>query len=80
MVVAYLDVFCVCCILLYSVFVVYRCSLVTGVFMSSNGGAVLPAIVTDLLGEENLSNSVGVLNFLCAIGNLAGPPIAGNRY
>ena len=45
--------------------------------MSANGGAVWPALVTGLLGDQNLSNSMGALNYVCAMGNLAGPPIAG---
>ena len=58
----------------------YHCflySIITGTFVSANGGAVWPALVTGLLGDQNLSNSMGALNFVCAMGNLAGPPIAG---
>ncbi|XP_067949701.1 monocarboxylate transporter 4-like [Watersipora subatra] len=54
-------------------------SLVTGIFMSASGGAVWPALLTDLLGESNLSNSIGCMNFACALGNLSGPPVAGKK-
>ena len=47
-------------------------------FVSASGGAVWPALLSDLLGEDNLSNSMGCMNFVCAIGNLSGPPVAGN--
>lgn len=53
------------------------CSLITGMFVSASGGAVWPALVSGLLGEANLSNSIGFMNFVGTIGNVSGPPIAG---
>lgn len=52
-------------------------SILAGIVHSSSGGAVWPALLTNLLGESNLSNTMGVMNFLCALGSLSGPPIAG---
>ena len=50
-----------------------------GLFISSNGGAVWPAILVDLLGEQNLSDSFGILNSLNSVGALLGPPVAGKQ-
>ncbi|KAI8338680.1 major facilitator superfamily domain-containing protein [Chlamydoabsidia padenii] len=38
--------------------------------------ALLPVVVADIVGVENLQRGIGLCYLLCTVGNLAGPPIA----
>lgn len=49
-------------------------------FISSVGGPLLPSIIIEFLGEENLAAGFGFLLVFEGIGSFLGPPLAGLLY
>ena len=51
-------------------------------FISAVGGPLLPSIIIEFLGEENLAIGYGFLLIFEGLGSFVGPPLAGNssRY
>ena len=48
-------------------------------FVSAVGGPVLPSIIIEFLGQENLAMGYGFLLIFEGVGSFAGPPLAGNN-
>ena len=46
-------------------------------FISAVGGPLLPSIIIEFLGEENLAIGYGYVLIFEGIGSFVGPPIAG---
>ena len=49
-------------------------------FISAVGGPLLPSIIIEFLGEENLAIGYGFLLIFEGLGSFVGPPLAGNKY
>ena len=47
-------------------------------FVSAVGGPVLPSIIIEFLGPDNLAMGYGFLLIFEGVGSFAGPPLAGN--
>jgi len=61
----------------------YQAVIVTNVifgFVSAVGGPVLPSIIIEFLGQENLAMGYGFLLIFEGVGSFAGPPLAGLLY
>ena len=48
-------------------------------FVSAVGGPVLPSIIIEFLGQDNLAMGYGFLLIFEGIGSFSGPPLAGNH-
>ena len=48
-------------------------------FISAVGGPLLPSIIIEFLGEENLAIGYGFLLIFEGLGSFVGPPLAGNK-
>ena len=48
-------------------------------FVSAVGGPVLPSIIIEFLGPDNLAMGYGFLLIFEGIGSFSGPPLAGNQ-
>ena len=46
-------------------------------FISAVGGPLLPSIIIEFLGEENLAIGYGILLIFEGVGSFCGPPLAG---
>ena len=61
---------------------IFSAVIVTNVifgFVSAVGGPVLPSIIIEFLGQENLAMGYGFLLIFEGVGSFAGPPLAGNN-
>ena len=48
-------------------------------FISAVGGPLLPSIIIEFLGEENLAIGYGFLLIFEGLGSFVGPPLAGKQ-
>ena len=61
---------------LFTILAVILSNVIMG-FISAVGGPLLPSIIIEFLGEENLAIGYGFLLIFEGLGSFVGPPLAG---